>query len=569
MRTLAIVGFLVGLLGACAGDRGPHLPTEDAGVTPDADAGVDAGHEPPAPDCLFTVTPEAISLEDLVVDFGHDFHVTFTNVGTEPQQRCRLSAHLDRTHSALVFEERPPAEEVVEPGESRVFTLVVLQAGFDGAPLEGALILKTNSEDTPEVTVPIHISPSFANCLSLDWQSHDFGAVGIAPTCVGSETAYVLISNRCNAPIEFERFHVAEPAGQPAGGPQCPGSVACPEFILTELPTVFGGVEPLRFKYRPIDIGPDTGRIEIDWTFASRTYTTPISLTGEGAEALQQTDIWTQPAPKLDVLVVLDGASSMAPHRASIAANLAALATYIEDEGYNWRLAATTMDPSQGAQWLQGTGHPAPVLHASSVNLEAQLAARVAAASSSTSSPRCFEQAVTALSPPLSTGANAGFRRNDAKLWVLCVTDRTDHSPLPVLDYLDALVALTPGKVFLQVHGVGGFSSGCPGDTGRLSEAAMLTSGAMAELCDPDWHTQIQFSTFGFPGGSFLSGIPDLSLGPIEISVDGEPLPPVDEQGAQVWTYDPVANFFEFHDPHRPRPGKSWSATYWVSCSGS
>ncbi len=36
-----------------------------------------------------------------------------------------------------------------------------------------------------------------------------------------------------------------------------------------------------------------------------------------------------------------------------------------------------------------------------------------------------------------------------------------------------------------------------------------------------------------------------------------------------MWTWDPVSNVFEFHEPLLPLPGQTLSATYWSSCDGS
>jgi len=86
--------------------------------------------------------------------------------------------------------------------------------------------------------------------------------------------------------------------------------------------------------------------------------------------------------------------------------------------------------------------------------------------------------AATSLEPPFSTGANAGFSRDDALLVVLAITDE-DEQPTPNMnanEVYNRLIATKGGDVRRIVFvGIGGGQSGgCNGAYGQADEAIKL-----------------------------------------------------------------------------------------------
>ncbi|MGA9525362.1 MAG: hypothetical protein WBV82_28140, partial [Myxococcaceae bacterium] len=452
----------------------------------------------------------------------------------------------------------------------------------DPRPISAMLEFRISSPTRPFVTVPINGSvPAHVSCLVVAPEELDFGTVRMG---CESNTRSFLLYNTCSQDVLITDFRLADPAGQPAGGPDCSGPQPCPEFTLMRsvaIPTgglrLQSGQAPVEFqvKYRPIDAGADMGSVEIDVTTGAMQSTLATTFRGTGdASNLWQTDVFLQGTPpRLDLLFVIDDSPSMAAHQSSVASNLGEFLQYLVTRDLDFNIAVITADPAEGGIFRSGPTHPEAVLSALTPDLEAKFAAKIDVGTSGTGTPQCLAQALAALTPPVIGSQNAGFLRAEAGLSVICVTDSSDHSPLPVSDYVNAFrsIKVPLGTSAFRFSAVGGFSPSCPGDTGALADAIAQSGGDQANICDSDWHASLESwgtLAFGPRSNFFLTSVPDLTRGAIEVRIDQQLVAPTSTRGDSVWTFDAISNAIIFAPMHVPPPGSTIEVRYITRCYG-
>ncbi len=96
-----------------------------------------------------------------------------------------------------------------------------------------------------------------------------------------------------------------------------------------------------------------------------------------------------------------------------------------------------------------------------------------------------------------------------------------------------------------------------------------LGHGLAASICDPDWERAFRPATDGDYWARsmfFLTSVPHLSSGPIEITVDGQIVAPTAPDGSTAWFLDPVMNVIKFEPMHVPPPGSMIQITYFTGC---
>lgn len=530
----------------------------------------------PTPDCTFSAPEQfTFNLGQLAPPDYRDLKLQIINAGTRAIDRCHFTAIEVVSDAGISLVGGPIAERVIEPGAALELVIRV-----PASSATGVLEFDVNSSSKPYVQIPITVTkPQPANCITIAPDQLDFGE--LMAGC-SSQTRTFSVYNTCSTEVRIHSFQMTNVAGQPAGGPNCPGTAACPEFHLVQAPPIPVGGLPLaagapaptfQVKYRPIDAGPDVGAFELSWSIdGGDLHSELVSFSGRGTSRQVQTDTYVQDAPpQLDVLFVLDDSPSMANEQSSVAANLVAYLQHLEATWFDFQLGVISADPAATAELRSGASHPDRVLTRASSNLQPQFAAKIDVGTTGSGSPRCLEQAVNALTPPLSTGVNAGFLRTGAQLKVVCVTDSTDHSPLTVSSYVASLNALKQTASMVDFDAAAGFTTSCPGDQGRLADAVTQTGGVKADLCSANWSQALHYLSFpvfpppGYPG-LMLSALPDFSQGPLQVTVDGQPVTAVDASGATVWQYDPASNLLTFTPGHEPAVGQTVTVTYFTQC---
>ncbi len=187
-------------------------------------------------------------------------------------------------------------------------------------------------------------------CLTIVPDSWDFGTV--KKDCNTAPQQFT-VYNTCSGDVYISSIVMQAGAGEPAGGPSCPGGAPCPEFFLTSTPNIpagglklaTAGTTQFSAKYHPINYGPDTGAIAISAIQTGQNVTYLVSLAGTGDMTGQQTDTFVQDQqPKADVLVVVDDSCSMTDKQNALATNFASFIQYVVSTSTDFQLGVTTTD---------------------------------------------------------------------------------------------------------------------------------------------------------------------------------------------------------------------------------
>ncbi len=291
-----------------------------------------------------------------------------------------------------------------------------------------------------------------------------------------------------------------------------------------------------------------------------------------------------------DLLFVVDDSNSMAEAQAAVSAAVGSLTSTFADQGLVWRAAVTTTDVSAA----DGRGRFLPIGTGGAVWTEdaAQLAAGLVVGVEGSNLERGLEAAWYGLTPPLATHDNEGFRRPEARLVVVVISDEDDCSDEGALAGEEPSICTTNINELVDVDeyatrfrglvddrsdfglwalvetGVTPEFEGCGGPTpgSRYMTAARATAGDIAPLCGD---LAASLSAFGVQmrgerATVSLSRTPDETTLEVEkIGLDGGVVPlSEDIERADGWTFDGSANTIRLWGTARPVPGESIVVTY-------
>lgn len=563
------------------------------------------------PPCNYTVTPLNLNFGVVTPPSTKDLGFAVHNNGTNATDVCLLT-NLDMRAGSDPMYSLPAgtvAEHELQPGE----TYQVLVRAWPQGPLPpsptaalGEVLFNMSNPTNPQGDV--HLTATIApSCLTIAPSSLDFGTV--QRNCNSPDRSFQ-IYNTCGTSVTINSFSMIAPAGEPAGGPNCAGTVPCPEFFTVSTGGISAGTlvcppgqtssggtciagssAPLSFslKYRPINYGPDSGAFLLRVTQAGQQVDYVVTLRGNGDTMGLNTDTFRQDSkPKADILLVVDNSCSMYDKQVSLATNFQSFIKYATTSQVDFQIGVTTTDMDLGGQQgrlVAKTGGTIRIFRPTTPNLEQEFQALITdqnVLGTAGSGTECMmEPATLALTAPLITDPanNLGLLRQDAVLAVVAVTDAQDQSPQPPAYYLNQLLnikgAQRPGLFTYNVVGPflpsppAGCSYDSTTDDGKHAFMVAQTNGVREEICTPDWAKALENigkNAFGFRTNFYLTARPDLTAQPIDVQVDGLPLAATDGRGAVVWTYDPTNNSINFEPLYVPEPGKTLTVTYRVAC---
>jgi hypothetical protein len=141
-----------------------------------------------------------------------------------------------------------------------------------------------------------------------------------------------------------------------------------------------------------------------------------------------QVDVFEQTSvPRIDVLWVVDNSASMSEEQQALAENFDHFFVYLESSGADYHIGVTSTDiynPEHQGHLLGEV----PIISRATPNAKAVFAADVNVGTEGKGDEQGLATALLALSEPLISGANKGFLRDDAYLFVIFVSDEDDHS---------------------------------------------------------------------------------------------------------------------------------------------
>jgi hypothetical protein len=545
------------------------------------------------PPCNYTVSPTALNFGLISPPDYRDLGFSIKNNGTQAGEICLLSglARGNGTHTFFSLPQGDIETYEMAPNEQLQVLVRVHPQGMTPSGvtnIEGTVDFFMSSPLKPQTTVKLdaQLAPS---CLTIAPDELDFGTVQVGCSSV---TRTFSVYNTCSTAVKIHSFGMQSAAGQPAGGANCAGTQPCPEFLLVQSPaipagglTVSAGQAPLTFqaKYKPIDIGSDTGAIAVTATQSGSNVTYVVALKGKGDNQGIHTDVFTQDLkPKADVLIAIDNSCSMSSYQASLAANFDSFIKFAEAAKVDYHIAVITTDDSSAThqgRFVSGPSHPEKILTSTTVDVENKFKAKVAVGINGSAIETCLSPLLKAVTAPLVNNENAGFLRDEASLAMICVTDASDQSSQPATYYLNNFwnVKGHNRKTQFTFNAIAGFNpsppSGCPYDSGpddgSYAYLVSQTNGVKDEICTPDWSKTLEElgkTGLGFRTNFFLTSVPDLTKGPIIVAINGVPVPAVDDRGATVWTFDSVGNSVNFEPMYVPEPGQTLTITYHVTC---
>ncbi|MBL8954068.1 MAG: choice-of-anchor D domain-containing protein [Myxococcaceae bacterium] len=538
------------------------------------------------PPCQYTVSPASVSFGLMSAPSVRDQGIAVTNQGTQPNEVCLISSFDLAPGTDPLF--KLPAGAVtdfeLQPGQSTVL-LVRAQATANGSSVvnvTGNAVLQISSPTAPSRQIPLAASLG-PSCLVLSPASVDFGTVKRG---CGSQRRSINAYNACNSTLTIQSFSIIAAAGQPAGGPDCPGMAACPEFTIDGAPvnlTLNAGAAaslPFSFRYRPIDVGPDTGAFVVRVNQQGDNVDYVVQLGGTGDLVGTQTDSWRQTAvPKSDVLLVIDDSCSMLDDQMALASNFASFIAGASFSGVNvdFNMGVITTDVSRPTTGiLIGDSANPKILRRDTPNLQALFASKVVVGTSG-GSESIAAPALRAVTAPFVINENAGFLRDDAHLAIIGITDEPDQSPLPDALYAAQLLAAKNGRTHLISYNIIGPGSMAPcGGDEAVSTHDFLTAffnGVRGEICQADWSmllADVAKPAFGFRDTFFLTSEPDEVAAPIVVKIDSGmgavTVPRTTAGGTPIWRYDAMTGSVIFTPGYVPDPGTLLTISYTPIC---
>jgi len=278
------------------------------------------------------------------------------------------------------------------------------------------------------------------------------------------------------------------------------------------------------------------------------------------------------PLPKVDVLWIIDDTGSMAQEQARLLGAFEAFVDELESFGLDYQIGVVSTDMQadeagvlRGNPWIVTRLTPEPVdafvasadVGTSGVGPEAGLAAMV-----------------TALKEPLRSNENRGFRREDASLHVVLLSDADDQSEQwlgsdPASAALSLLVdeADRTGLSARFSAIVGDVPLGCFGAEGaalpgtRYAEVAQASDGVQASICSDDFGPllgQLGGIAVDYPASFPLLAAPDPET--LRVSVNGQRL----DEGWALFLEPPTVVFDD-----APEAGAQIDVRYQVDGDGS
>ncbi|MDP3500516.1 MAG: hypothetical protein Q8S33_09290 [Myxococcales bacterium] len=573
------------------------------------------------PPCNYTVTPLSLNFGVVTPPSTKDLTFQVCNVApaTATGDIC-LVTNLDLgTGSDAMFSLPAGAlqERELAPQECMtVQTRAWPQGALPNTPtvVNGSVTFSisdpTPGRSQPVVQLTATLAPS---CLVISPGTLDFGTVQQA--CNSPDRSFT-VYNACPQPVRWVGASlIAAGDTAMAGTMNCTGSTACQEFNVVNQPATAAlptcmvggsagpclnqGGSPLSFqlKYRPLNIGTDSGAYRIQVVQGGQQVDYVVTLTGRGDTMGFNTDTFRQDSrPKADILLVVDTSCSMSDEQQALAANFNSFIQYAITSQVDFQIGLTTSyytasfsggvapeagdlcrtdsTVTSGNQCAGGTGPK--IITPSTMNLQTTFAQLVNKGTSGSGSESCVEPAVRALTAPKITdpAVNGGFLRPDAVLAVVCVTDESEQADLPVSLYVNQMLNIKGAQRanLFSYNVIGPFTAvgpGCADDQGGKHAALVTqTNGIREEICTPNWATALENigkGAFGFRTTFFLNGTPAAG-NMVDVAIDGQALPPTDARGARVWRYDSAINAVVFEPLYVPEPGKTLSISYRVAC---
>ncbi len=240
------------------------------------------------PPCNFDVTPTTLDFGLVSANQTRELSARVRNLGTAPTELCYFSGFelAQGTDPAFSLPSTNVDPLELGPGAEafvKVRSATTAQMGAVST-LRGELRFNVSSPTTPVQVVQLRATAA-PGCLSVTPSELDFGRT--EQDCFSPER-YVTIYNTCAQAVTINALRMPAASVVPNGTGSCTQSGGCPEFVLTTVPTNLvgpllpGASRTIGLKYRPYDLGADTGSLALNVTQAGAAVDYVVPLRGQG-----------------------------------------------------------------------------------------------------------------------------------------------------------------------------------------------------------------------------------------------------------------------------------------------
>jgi hypothetical protein len=371
-----------------------------------------------------------------------------------------------------------------------------------------------------------------------------------------------------------------------------------PNFEIRQAPALpynltGGGSFQVRLRYHPQEDRAHRNNLIIV-SDASNAQMLAVPLFGRGTLLSHQTDVFHQPTDvKSDVLFVVDNSGSMGWAQQALADNFASFIAYATSLQVDYHIGVITTEV-QAAE--TGLGDPprdiipgvlvqAPnrpkIITNQTPDLNAAFSDNVNVGTCCSDEQESGLQAAhMALTDPLLSDptANAGFLREDAKLYLIMLSDEQDQSrgdPDFYVDFFQSIKGYRNTDMMKMSAICGDAPDGCPdpqnptaGSGSRYIDVANRTGGIFESICTANWAQSLQ--NLGIDAFASIREFPlsrPADAGTLTVTVDGVVVPPCGTAGcADGYTYYPDTNSIYFGDGIVPGRGARVEVDYEAVC---
>lgn len=496
---------------------------------------------------------------------------TVTPVGTNGGRANSAGGEMSLTFAAgaLTAEQEITIETLRDREVPRLRSQYVYELGPDGLQFEGSvtITIAAAAREGEELALA-NVDGAYPEILDSSTWNRATGEVS-ARLEHFSSYAVVAIYNPCAGLGCGDGCTVCDPldpgCAEPAPNPKsCNRSGLCVEAaIVSCMPAPDAGMIDMGtpdmgspdMGNPPVDMGtPDMGTPDVGG---------PVDMGTPDTGVVTCNDSFQQNAqPVVDILIVMDNSCSMSEEQQTLGSSFNLLLDTLNNNNVDFHIGVTTTDVDMGGEQGALVGNPT-ILDNMTPNLSQAFASNVAVGTNGSAFEQGLEASRLALSPPLLSGANAGFLRARSSVALIYVSDENDQSATSTQSYSQFLIGLG-GQRRVQANTVAGdVPGGCSGIGGTANTSArydavrQATGGAFSSICNPPWSqalTDLGGGGFGylyeFQLGQAAPG------GIISVSVDGSPVPEFDQTGqTRWWSYDPATNTVIFTEAGVPEPG--------------
>jgi len=542
--------------------------------------------------CDLVMTPDSTDFGTLRPGYTSQGTITLENIGTGD---CTVSAVELRTSivnpSEFILTNAQTPLVIDRAGQpNSTFLLEVTFAPTQTGVHSGAVAITTDDPDLQYAAgmlcniPPINLGQA---CVSLSGSCTasrievlpiqiDFGLVTVG--CNSSQSS-VTVFNLDAATLNINDVYFEDP-----GDPNFE-IVSCPALPI-EL--ISGASVEIGLTYHPQDANPHGTMLYIE-SDATNAALLSVPLQGRGTTQSDQTDIFQQPSGvKSDVLFVVDNSGSMGEEQTALAQNFSEFINYAIAGGADYHIGVIAVEvndaetgvgtPSRDIYpgvLVQAPGCPRIITN-STPDIEGCFTDNVSLGTCCSDEQEAGLQAAwMALTPPEidDPTKNAGFLREDAKLYVIFVSDEQDQSsgtPDFYVEFFESIKGPYNTEMMKVSAIVGDSPNGCAtADNGsRYIEVANRTGGIFESICTSNWAQALRNL-----GVDAFAAFREYSLSrpadplTITVTVDSLSVPKASCEGCpNGWTHYSGTNSVYFGDDVVPAPGSQIDITYTAAC---